>query len=138
MESCVLSEYNTMYYPYDLRMNNVVIHEYCHFLDDIYDILDKYKKQNFNKFFIKYINEKEEIAELLTIFVLNPYLLKILDLNRYKFFSNMFKPINPCSIESFFREYSKWSEHDKMVFRKIYKLKIDVKKKIIDVKKNNK
>jgi hypothetical protein len=138
IENCFRARYNTMYYPYDLRIENVIIHEYCHFLDDIYGLLDVYKNYNFPQFFIKYKNKREELAEILTIFLLNPYLLKILDLDRYNFFNDRFKPVKPCTDIEFFKQYCIWNRHEKMVFKRLFNLKLNVKKRIINVKKNNK
>lgn len=80
-------------YVRDSTMTGTLIHEFCHFL--IFNIFWPQMKDNFKKVFPTkrlYLNEysntniDEEMAETLTLYIVNPYLLKLISKEHYFFF----------------------------------------------------
>ena len=134
-ETCLATKEKTRYYPNDRKMESVVLHEYCHFLDDIFKINESYNQQEFKKYKIKYLDITEEIAELLNLYIINPYFLKIYDIHRYKFFNNLFKSPTTCSKKEFFGIYNSWKPFTKSKFKKKYNLMINQKTNKVIIKK---
>ena len=126
-------------HPDDYSLTGVVVHEFCHFIDDLYKLERKYRKNNFSrKRLCVNVWAKnavvEELTELLAMFILNPYLLKVLDEERYDWFRSLFIPITPCTKNYFMNQYKKWCPDAKQVMKKKFNLVINETKGIVKVK----
>lgn len=129
-------------HPDDVSLQSVVIHEFSHFIDDILGIEKHYRKQTFTKpkFYINNwskANKVEEIAEMICLFLLNPYLLKLIDNERFNFLKNKMKlkPVVPCTEKSFFRIYKEWCPTAKKHVKHRFHLIINEKKNIVRMRK---
>jgi hypothetical protein len=97
----------------DYSVLSTILHEFSHFIDDKYNLLSKYEKITFESIDLgSYANSEliEEFAELMVLYLLNPYFLKIIDLPRYKFLKSQFKSPSPKSKKRFLTLYNSWSE----------------------------
>ena len=100
----------------DYGINATIIHEFSHLLDFRLFIRNSYK-HNFKKT-LNIINEncnqskREEIAEILSMYIINPYLLNLILPDVYKFFKNelKIKSPTPCTEKAFIKLYNTWQE----------------------------
>lgn len=99
-------------YVEDASVPSILIHEYCHYLCNVVylDFREDYKKQfPTQRFFMsKYVNKsdiEEEIVEAMRLYILNPYLLKLINLDIYKFMKGRIKNIFPSSIKFMYSVY---------------------------------
>lgn len=99
----------------DHTIMGTVTHEYSHCLDEIYGIESKYEeyiKDNDRLIINNYVKKsglEEEVAELLSLYINNPYLFKLIDKKRYTWFKRMFKSPTPCSEKELLKRMSLWS-----------------------------
>lgn len=101
-------------YTRDLTMFGVAIHEFAHFIvDKLFPKITKEYKKAFPTFRL-YLNEysnkdvDEELAETITLYITNPYLLKLISPDHWKFFKDRFKAPTPCSQKQCFRLYDEF------------------------------
>lgn len=112
----------------DYSILSTIIHEFSHFLDFKYNILNKYKNNNFNKIELgDYAKTEliEELAELIVLYIINPYLLNKIDNKRYKFLKSIFKSPSPNSKKRFLILYSKWSKTAKQECKEIFNIVVE-------------
>lgn len=104
--------------PLTLQTNitTLVLHEFGHFLDSRYKIelkyLDYCEKHATLPItpYAQYDNLLyEEIAEILQLFMSNPYLLKLVDKKRYNWFRKFFKSPTPCTEKEFIKIWNTWN-----------------------------
>ncbi len=121
--------------PWSNSIMSTVMHEFSHLLDDRLSMLPQYtlKKQELRGLVLsKYSNEPcEELAEIGTLFLINPYLIKLLDNERYKWLKSYYKSPTPCGKKTFFNYYNSWSSKIKKRFRDKFNIKITKKEEII-------
>lgn len=122
-------EPNTFGNPEGNSIGNVIIHEFCHYLDRRYKIFNKYFSycEEYGQLFLtKYAEDslEEEIAELLTVYLLNPYILKKHDPERYKWFSKFFKTPTKCDKNVILNYWKGWNKKYKKVMWSDYGLKV--------------
>jgi len=127
-------------HPNDHSIPSVIIHEFCHFVDDKYKIYDAYKKyirKNKHLYITPYseTNIVEEVAENICTFLLNPFLYKYIDEKRYLWFTTYFKSPIHCTEKQFIRTYKKWTPELKKSCWTDYGVKTDGK--TITYKKRN-
>jgi hypothetical protein len=90
-------------YCADLTIFGITIHEFCHLLQmAVYKtIVDDYIKAfPTNRFYLNTYCDNEiydELAEIMTLYIINPYLLKLISNEHYKFCMKYFKSPIPCS-----------------------------------------
>jgi hypothetical protein len=78
----------------------ILIHELAHLLDNHFNMFQDWS-QKFPQTIINHNsgrNRTEELAELLTVYLINHKSLKQLNNNMYKYFRNMIKPPNKSNI----------------------------------------
>jgi len=111
-----------MFYPgyvCDYTIYGTILHEFSHFLCfQVYkNIIDDYKKEFPNKrlYLNSYSNAEidEEIANTITLYISNPYLLKLISEKHFKFFKSFFKTPRPISSNNCFLIYQKFPIHVK-------------------------
>jgi hypothetical protein len=95
----------------DLTIFGVTLHEFAHILSiNIYKkFIPEYKKSFPTERF--YLNDysnhhiDDEIAEIITLYITNPFLLKIISVEHYKFCKRFFMSPISCSTAQCFRLY---------------------------------
>lgn len=105
-------------YPLCQDMTTVILHEFGHYLDSIFDIENSYKDfciDNGRCYITPYVSETdllcEEIAELILLYISNPYLLKTIDKDRFNFFKKYFKTPTPVTEKSFIKIWNGWGKN---------------------------
>ena len=122
---------NNLYgYPKDNSICATIAHEFGHFIDLKLDLLHQYKKEEFTKkqlIITKYARDdlKEEIADMLAVYFINPYCIKIIDEERYNWLKERFKSPSPCGLKTFMKYYDMWPKSKQKWFKDTYKLKIE-------------
>lgn len=122
-------------YVADISIFGVTIHEFCHFLQyRIYPgIIDDYKNTfPIQRFYLNnYSNNAivDEMAEVMTLYITNPYLLKIISVEHWQYFKRFFKSPVACSFGRTKRIYEKFpiivKEHLKNTFGIVYNVATD-------------
>jgi len=97
---------------------STIIHEFAHLLDHKYEILYKYEiftEQYGNCLINDYCetNLFEEIAELIVLYITNPYLLYVISIKHYNFFKQLFKSPTSCGPKTFIKIRKKWDDEIK-------------------------
>jgi hypothetical protein len=106
-------------YCSDYTLFGVTIHEFCHYLQTMQypKIIDEFIETFPSERF--YINEycnneiRDEIAELMTLYIVNPMLLKLISIRHWKFFNQRFKSPIPCNDQKSFEIYEGFPIHVK-------------------------
>jgi hypothetical protein len=101
-------------YTDDNSIFSVLIHEFVHMLSYtvLPKMLDDYKHTFATKRF--YINEyasknlSDEVAEIGTLYIVNPYFLKLIAVEHWRWFKSQFKSSQPCSPQYFMLIYNDW------------------------------
>jgi hypothetical protein len=118
-------------YTADLTLFGVTIHEFCHLLQyKAYpDIVIEYVKQfPTERFYLNdYSNNElfDELAELMTVYISNPYLLKLISKKHFNFCKSFFKSPMPCSLKKFRSIYNGFPIHVKEHMKKKWNLVYD-------------
>lgn len=108
-------ELTTPFWPGYLRDHTafgVVMHEFAHFIT--HKVIDEARVQYLLQYPTDrlYINEycnndiEDEIAEILTLYFTNPYLLKLIDQGRWSFFKKFIKSPIPTSTLQCYKSYN--------------------------------
>jgi hypothetical protein len=90
-------------YSKDITIFGVILHEFSHFLCyQVYPtLINDYKKYFATErlYLNDYSNNeiRDEIAEIMTLYFTNPFLLKLISKKHIQFFKKYFKSISPCS-----------------------------------------
>lgn len=92
--------------PSDSSLFGVTIHEFCHVLQwQVYPNMIKHYLEEFpteRLYLNDYSNNEicDELAEIMTLYITNPYLLKIISTKHWKFCKKYFKAPVPCSLKA--------------------------------------
>lgn len=116
--------------PFDNSIYGTVIHEFSHYLDQKYEIINEYLGK---KFFVEFLilnkncirNRVEELAEIISIYLVNPYYLKLVDEERFKWIKTKFKSPSRCGKKTFMRYYEKWPEKYQIRLKEYFKITIN-------------
>jgi len=109
----------------------ICIHEFSHLLDKKLKIDKQYKQclLNATLYLTNYAKKThcvtEEIAEIISCYLLNPYLLKLISIKHYDFISKFFKSTVPCTKEYFLSIYERYSPKYRNSIIKKYGINID-------------
>lgn len=112
----------------DYTIYSTILHEFGHFLDFKFDISSDYDSQNFQPINLGAYAKTdivEEFAELVVLYLVNPYFLKIIDKDRFKFLKKRFKSPSPCTKCRFMKLYNKWHENAKMECYKDFGISVE-------------
>lgn len=99
-------------YSEDYSLMGVAIHEFNHMLLSKFNLENEYD-ETFPKSF--YINEncrndrREELCEIFSLYILNPYFLKLINPERFNFCKKLFESPTPCTKSAFISRWRKWS-----------------------------
>jgi len=109
-------------FPLSLQTNltTLVLHEFGHYLDERHKIEIKYLKycEEFGRLAITpYTQEEpllcEEVAEIIQLYLTNPFILKTVDKKRYNWFRKFFKSPTPCTNKRFIKYWMLWNKQTK-------------------------
>jgi len=112
--NCKHKKFNDMLgHPKDNSIYATISHEFGHFLDLKYNLLAEYTKKNFalKRLILTSHGKKleiEELADMLQLYLTNPYYLKLIDIERYNWVKGYFKSPRPCGIKTFMKYYNNW------------------------------
>jgi len=108
------TESNRLGFTDDPSVFGVAIHEFCHFLHHIRvkNILRLYKCEFPEPFIINdncLINREEELIEIMSLYITNPYLLNHINFKCHAFFKSQFNSPSPLSTSHFVKCYQTWN-----------------------------
>lgn len=101
------------YFTTDFSIFAVSIHEFSHLLDAKLNILDKYKVKFPERLILNdnsQTDRREELAEIMSLYILNPYMLRLIDKPRYNFMRTIFLSPTPCLKTDFIVKWNRWSD----------------------------
>jgi len=119
-------------YTKDLSLCGILIHEFCHFLTHrVFPSLKKDYKEKFptTRLYLNTYSDHElddEIAEIGTLFITNPGLLKLISKDHWKFFTQYFKSPVASSTKQMFTIYSGYPIEVKQELESKWKIVYDV------------
>jgi len=123
-------------YTKDISLLGVIIHEFCHLITyEIYSNILKDYKDLFptNRNYLNSYSDEtvaDEIAEAMTLYITNPYLLKMIFPAVHKFFKDHFKSPMPCSLTFMKTMYDDYPISIKHELDKKWNIVYDVKQNI--------
>jgi hypothetical protein len=88
-------------------------------------MLEKYEREFENKEDRLYLTKNgkldaiEELAEIITVYLTNPYLLKMISEKHFNFISSFFKSPTECDEKVFLSKYEKFSKRYKKKIQKL-------------------
>jgi hypothetical protein len=100
--------------PCDLTSFGIILHEFCHILQyKVYPTIIKDYSKEFpvERFYLNSYSNNEihdEIAEIMTLYITNPYLLKLISKNHFNFCKKYFKSPISCTEDRCSFIYSGW------------------------------
>lgn len=109
-------EIHALYYTVDFSLLAVAVHEFNHLLDDRLNLLESYKEEFPEPFPLNKNAKKdrrEELAELMSLYELNPYFLKLINPEVYKFLLGAYKSPTITSEKNFLAKYKRWPKEIK-------------------------
>jgi hypothetical protein len=120
-------------YSSDLTIFGTTIHEFCHVLQlkvyptIIKDFIESFPIERF--YLTNYCNNDivDEMAEIMTLYITNPYLLKLISIKHYKFFKKYFKSPIACSKEKCFKIFKVFPKHVKKDLKERWKIVFNFK-----------
>jgi hypothetical protein len=131
-------------YTNDYTFAGVMIHEFCHFLTLTYkksihtDYFKAFPIDRLRLTDIEDVNTDvdEEIAEVMSLYFLNPYLLRLISEPHYDFFASILKSPTKADEKTFIKYYSMFPAPIKTKLYKKYGINVDFSKKQVvkDVK----
>jgi len=119
-------------YTSDLTLFGVTIHEFCHLLQyQVYpDIVLEYAKDfPIDRFYLNdYANNDllDELAEIMTLYITNPFLLKMISEPHYKFCKKFFKSPVSCTDSQCQYIYKKFPIRVKEHMKSYWKIGLDI------------
>lgn len=128
------TKYSSCGYTNDLSLFGVTIHEFCHFLaEKIYPKMTSDYKKMFptERFYLNDYSDytlDDEIAEAMTLYITNPYLLKLISKDHWKFFRNYFLSPVPCTQKKFFAIYQTYHQIIKLDLQERWKISYNFEK----------
>ena len=93
----------------------ICLHEWAHLLDKKFKMWKVYKEEyknnqlNITKY-AECCDMIEQLAEIIVLYLTNPYLLKLISYKHFKFVKGYFKSPTPCTPDFFAGEYEKFSQ----------------------------
>ncbi|MFW6311089.1 MAG: hypothetical protein ACOC1K_02515 [Nanoarchaeota archaeon] len=106
-------------YVTDITLFGIIIHEFTHFLQyKVYEnIIEEYSKEFPTKrFYLNYYCNNDfidELSEVMSLYITNPYLLKLISKDHWKFCKRFFKSSIACSCEKCYNIFKCFPIHVK-------------------------
>lgn len=118
-------------YTNDKTTFGVILHEFAHFLSMIYfkNFVTLYELEFEKKLIISHYKEckhdiEEEIADVLILYISNPYFLRLISEEHYKFIKHFFKSPTPCTKKRFINIYRNFPESTKQKIKEKWNINI--------------
>lgn len=129
---CTNKKFNDLLgHPVDCSIFSTVVHEFSHLLDLKFNLHSEYTQKNFalerlimTSYTRKDKYQIEELADMISIYLINPYYLKLIDLERYKWIKTKFKSPVPCGSKTFLRYYNDWPKRRQKMFCDKYSITV--------------
>lgn len=110
----------------------ICIHEWAHLLDRKFKMLRQYKKDFLKKdnhlilttYAKREREDSEELAEIIVLYMTNPYLLKLISQKHFDFVAGYFKSPIECTKEHFEKLFETYSQRYKKSIIKRFNIKI--------------
>jgi len=108
-----------LHYLDDNSLMAGILHEFAHFIcfQLFKSLLVDYKQEfpNNRLYLSSYSNSEcdEELANVIQVYIANPFLLKLVSEDHYNFLKRYFKSPTPCSSKDCFNKYQKFPIHIK-------------------------
>lgn len=115
-KNATFEETHALYYTSDFSLLGVAVHEFNHLLDDRLKLLDSYKEEFPEPFHLNKNSRKdrrEELAELMSLYELNPFFLKVINPEIYKFLLRTYKSPTITSEKNFLSKFKRWPKEIK-------------------------
>jgi hypothetical protein len=130
-----IGDYTSPGYCNDFSTFGVVLHEFSHYLSlFVYKGMVEAYTQCFGKALFRIssyplseFDKDEEVAEMITLYLSNPYLLKLISNDRYEFIKCWFKSPTVCNKEKCYRIWKKFNRRLKTKLRKKFMISFDRK-----------
>jgi len=102
-------------HPEDYSLFSVLIHEYAHLINHKTDLIKQYRKAGFSNQHCYLTpqssdNYDEELADILCIYIINPYCLGLIDNERFEWVKERFHSPNQCSEKRFYTYFHSWDK----------------------------
>lgn len=138
---CIQEEESAKYYINDYSMFGVLIHEFSHFLSLTYfknfinDYTNQFPHVDDRAILNEYGNTdiREEVAELISSYIVNPYFIKMLSIKHYKFLKSYFKSPVPCSEKKFISIYKTFDYSIKKLIKNKYRIDYNIENNKLDI-----
>ncbi len=117
-------------YTNDYGISGVILHEFSHFLDDYYDLTSEYMElvDDYGHCYLNSYSKTdlvEELAEVINLYLTNPYLLKIINTTQYLWIKSKFKSPSVCSNKEIVRKWNTWNKKTKNNCKKRWKFLVE-------------
>lgn len=129
---CTNKQFNDLLgHPADCSIFATILHEISHLIDLKFNLHSEYQPKKFvlerlimTSYARKDKYKIEELADLISIYLINPYYLKLIDLERYKWIKTKFKSPVLCGPCTFLRYYDDWPKRRQKIFCNKYHITI--------------
>lgn len=114
-------------HPADCGFVSTAIHEFGHLLNYKLNLISKYKATEFKQKHL-YLTDQakenydEELADMISLFIINPYCLKIISQEKFDWLSSEITSPSACTKRKFKTFYNKWKVEVQKEFSKKYKI----------------
>ena len=116
-------------HPEDEGLISSLMHEFGHLLNDKFGLIEEYPTITWEKknCFLSYQskeNNDEELANLISLYMTNPYCLKLISEERYKWLKTKFSTPTACTKHKFITLYNEWGFDARKQFQRKWKIKV--------------
>lgn len=126
---CLSSNEDIFGFTYQEDLMSVCIHEFCHYLtyQHYLTIISDFKQQfSTDRLYLNsYSNTgeyEEELVESMVMYILNPYLLKLISCKHWKFFKTYFKSPTASTCKKLYEYYKNWKSEVKEELKNKWKI----------------
>jgi hypothetical protein len=104
----------------------IAMHEFSHLIDDRFKMLSFYEKEFEEEQYrlplttYSKTSVEEELAEVISAYLLYPYFLKSISAKHYNFIKRFIKSPKECTKKEFMKDYERWSKKHKEKMKNKY------------------
>jgi len=127
---CFNSTGNMLGHPEDAGLVSTVMHELGHLLNDKFNLITEYDEMAWQKphchlTFQSKENTDEELADIISLYITNPFALKLICEQRYLWLKTKFQSPSPSTRHKFVTLYNDWNITNQQKFSKKYKVEVN-------------